>query len=1387
MAYTCPRDLDGFMPHLPKNDTKFRQQLGADLLAYLAEPSNPMYCQDIGQLVDGLIPWMQSSNYKVSSNGIEIMTYLADRLGQDFRPYLQTVLPCVIDRLGDAKDTVREKAQLLILKLLEREVLSPQSLLEKLTPGFTHKNAKIREEVLRCLVNTLNEHGAASVTLSKFIPHIVKLLADPASSVRDTAFATLVDLYKHVGEKLRVDLQKRNLVPAQKLATLLTRFDEVRDAGELLRTATTSLDYCTDEVDRMSMPKPNIPVKKAGLGSAIKKTPSVMRTGSSAYTSAAGAGAVDEEVFLKQFEDVATIQLFTPRELNDHMKSVQEIISDSSKDWNKRVDALKKIRSLIIAGATAFDDFHVNLRNLERPLVETIKDLRSQVVREGCITIAFLAQSLGSKFDHAAEILIVPLINLIQNSAKIMATSGHTCVRFIIQYTQSPRLIPIITSNLQNSKSKDIRRSCCEFLEVILSYWPAYPLEKHIALLQEAVKRGIGDADSEARVISRKAFRGFRDHFPEQAEALLQSLDPSHRKALQSDLCLSSSSSSGSLAQQGSMSCRPVRKMAPPLSTDANGRKGFRSNSAIDLQAAQRAKARNQYSAMARQKIASGTASLPRPKKTDVTPPMTQSPERSGRSRSRNSGVSHSQPTSRSGSPSSRLSYHYNRIGHALDSDSPRPRRLSSGIPRSITGSRDTSRETSPTRGGSLSRFRRNSDRPPMSPASRPPVMAQKILQQSREAETALADALNYDPIETDSHRLNSPRRMRSIENHSDDSETSSVCSERSFDSYRRPSDSYSWSGSQNRLSSRDYWEPCHDIHEIIHLCASTVWQERKDGLVSLSIYLKDDHMLTSHELKDITEICTRMFVDSHTKGLSVFLDTLNELINKHSVDLQEWLYILMHRIFFKLGTDLLMSAQTKLQATLENVKVHFPIEQQLIVIYKILGDSFQTPNTKVKLAVLSYLTSIYRLTGPGQLLRQPPASQALQKIISYVKDSKSSEIRNAARTCIIAMWNCNVADVTMMLGELPKEMQDIASDVVRNQMRSISNNGSPKPTSPHTPTHNHDLNSEEIYKSLKRTTAEIQNYSYETGSKLDRERDTTSHDSGISQMSIGNNDIKNDIVAIEERFENLHVRSTYATHSMNGLTETDSNGYDKEVNEEQVVLAVLEYCLVDNPLSTEQKCALLEKLVTVINQGRVEPVIQNFKKLLKIFLETLNQAEVKSVVVVLRILAEILKKPEMEQCWSNFIELLTLRVLDAVSSENREVRIAAELTTTAMSVFPFHTVVNTLSPLVQTSSYPRIDGAMKMITRLIDQHPNELTDDHLTSLMPGLIKANDHEQSSARKSAVFCMVAIHKAVGEERMSPHLRALPGSKMKLFRIYIDKENDAAAKSARHKSS
>lgn len=85
-----------------------------------------------------------------------------------------------------------------------------------------------------------------------------------------------------------------------------------------------------------------------------------------------------------------------------------------------------------------------------------------------------------------------------------MATAGLLAVRLILQYINSPRLIPIITSYSATSKSKEIRKACCDFLEQILTQWPTHPLERHIGILQEAIKKGIADADPEARVSSRR-------------------------------------------------------------------------------------------------------------------------------------------------------------------------------------------------------------------------------------------------------------------------------------------------------------------------------------------------------------------------------------------------------------------------------------------------------------------------------------------------------------------------------------------------------------------------------------------------------------------------------------------------------------------------------------------------------------------------------------------------------------------------------------------------------------------------------------------------------------------------------------------------------------------
>ena len=82
-----------------------------------------------------------------------------------------------------------------LCKLMDATV-TPAQLFERIQPGFSHKNSRVREEVLLLLQNTLNAHGAGQLTVSKLIPSIVTCSSDPQAAVRDAAIQTLVEIYR---------------------------------------------------------------------------------------------------------------------------------------------------------------------------------------------------------------------------------------------------------------------------------------------------------------------------------------------------------------------------------------------------------------------------------------------------------------------------------------------------------------------------------------------------------------------------------------------------------------------------------------------------------------------------------------------------------------------------------------------------------------------------------------------------------------------------------------------------------------------------------------------------------------------------------------------------------------------------------------------------------------------------------------------------------------------------------------------------------------------------------------------------------------------------------------------------------------------------------------
>lgn len=1447
-------NLDLFLPVLGTTDVRKKILIGDDIITYLSSPDNPPKCEDIGLFIDGLVSWINNSNFKVCQNGLEVLSLLVNRLKEDFRPYIQTILHAVIDRLGDSKDSVREKAEDFILKLMEWSI-QPQLLWERLLSAFVHRNNKVREEIHKILIITLNSYGSSSLSLNKLVPSIVKCLSDPTPAVRDAANQTLVEIYRHVGEKVRADLEKRGNVPPAKLNVLFAKFDEVRDAGDMLPTAVLSLDGIAktteDEPDRSLLMTGS---KRATSAPAVRKlmAPPLSKGVASSVAGPATGGGMDEETFIRAFEEVPKIQIYSSKEMEEHLVSMRTIIQDPNNDWAKRAETLKKIRSLLIAGASNYDELFQHIRLLEPAFQTSVKDLRSQVVREACVSIAYMSQQLQNKLDHFAEALLNPLILLIPNSAKIMATAGTVCVRFIIAHTHSARLIPILTNHM-TSKSKDIRRAMCEFLDQLLHTWPTHILEKHVALIQSAVSNGIKDADPDARAFSRKAYGGFASHFPAQADALLHSLDLSYQKLLYGEASLSNSSSSHSLQSAGlsrpplntnsgpsSLPVHPRLKIGssenlnrlpgiPPRKVGmssygarpgtANGTAvptGMRSNSAIDLQAANRA-VRN---------IRGGyVAPLPPSKKDSNSsdPRSVTSPDhRNSRTRSRTSGSSQSQPGSRSGSPSSRYSYKtYDPSGtpvrHVDSSTLGRPRRLSSsGMATNATPPRgprssNTSREPSPNRGGNHSvlskpaRVRSQSGCSEKGTPSRP-VLAQKILQQSREAESALSDALTRT-------------RVGGYDDHSDESETSSVCSERSMDSVNRRSDRH----------FRENWleSPHKDIYDIITACSSTHWSERKEGLMGLQAFLRSGNSVPTHELRKLIEILGKMFTDAHTKVFSLFLDALTVLIEIHKDDMHENLYFLMSRLLNKLGGDLLGSIQAKTLKTLDLVRYCFPYSLQMALLLRFMMDNTQTPNSRVKVALLNYLTALVRdmqpsdltavtsqsgspglmmgMAGVGASVSPQLVEASVAKVVAWTSDIRSAEVRKASQDALYALFSLHPAEVTRILNTLPKVCQESASQIIQSQLNRTMDNVSlnrasdsptsvvagssplrspvtpqsqfqiPNPSSqqPSTPTYfskisssrslendeNEHYNPEEVYKSIRKTTAEIQNYSFE---KSSLERDSTSQDSGISQLShlsFEKNKGEAKPLPLEEKRQKTIPNSLGTDVFMSPMEQADRATMQRILS------------LFGREDSESRKDAM-RMLTQLMHQGAGNLIEDNFRPVFKHLVSCREDPDSLVRRQVFNIWATMLSTPRLLEEMENYADLILVNIFRAQRDQEREVvRSAESCAKTLAAVLSLNKLIRILKHAIG-DNYPENYTAIKTLTRLVEQRPHEDTVTILPEMMPALLRATDHTESIVRKAAVFCIVEIYKRAPDE-LKPYLESLNSSKMKLINVYIQR--------------
>ncbi|XP_064275303.1 CLIP-associating protein 2 isoform X21 [Passer domesticus] len=1507
-----PAGMDYFCEQVQQKDVGRRMQVGQELLEYLGDPArSPDLEQDqqrLDKVIDELTAWVNSSNFKVALLGLDVLGAFVDRLSGRFKPYIGTVLLALIDRMGDAKDQVREQAQNLILKLM-CEAAPPMYIWERLAVGFKHKNYRSREGVCLCLVATLNIYGAQPLILSKLVPHLCIAFGDSNSQVRDAAILAIVEVYRHVGEKVRIDLAKRGIPPGR-LQTIFTKFDEIRNSDNMILSNVSDKSFDDEESVDGNRPssaasafKVPAPKKPGNPSNSARKPGSAGGPKVGGSSKEGGAGAVDEDDFIKAFTDVPTVQIYSSRELEETLNKIREILSDDKHDWDQRTNALKKVRSLLVAGAAQYDGFFQHLRLLDGAFKLSAKDLRSQVVREACITVAHLSTVLGNKFDHGAEAIVPTLFNLVPNSAKVMATSGCAAIRFIIRHTHVPRLIPLITSNC-TSKSVAVRRRSFEFLDLLLQEWQTHSLERHAAVLVETIKKGIHDADAEARVEARKAYLGLRNHFPSEAETLYNSLEPPYQRSLQT--YLKNSGSIASLPQSDRSSSSSQESLNRPLSSKwsaaspaslagrvAGSSKGVpspgtlqRSRSDIDVNAAAGAKARHaagQTAGAGRLSAAGlppgsyssledtsdkmdGTASEDGRIRSKLSTPSVGigNSKTDSRGRSRTKVVSQSQPGSRSGSPgrvltTTTLSTMNTGVQRVLvnpaaaqkRSKIPRsqgcsreasPSRLSvargSRIPRpsvsqgcSREASRESSRDTSPVRsfpplgtGFGISQSSRLSSS----------VSAMRVLNTGSDVEEAVADALLLGDIRTKKKPVR--RRYESYGMYSDDdanSDASSACSERSY--------------SSRNGSIPTYMRQTEDVAEVLNRCASTNWSERKEGLLGLQNLLKNQRTLSRVELKRLCEIFTRMFADPHSKVFSMFLETLVDFIQVHKEDLQDWLFVLLTQLLKKMGADLLGSVQAKVQKALDVTRESFPNDLQFSILMRFTVDQTQTPSlktvkpalqdqlrsfwsSKVKVAILKYIETLAQQMDPGDFVNSSETRLAVSRIITWTTEPKSSDVRKAAQSVLISLFELNTPEFTMLLGALPKTFQDGATKLLHNHLRNTGNSGQgsmgspltrPTPRSPASwsspltsPTNTsqntlspsafdydtENMNSEDIYSSLRGVTEAIQNFSYRSQEDMNEpvKRDAKKDDSdsicsasGIVDMRAGSGGSDTGRTALDNKTSLLNMMPPHSSprsrdynpyNYSDGISafnksalkeamfDDDAEQFPDEppMDHSDLVAELLKELSNHNERVEERKAALYE-LMKLTQEESFGVWDEHFKTILLLLLETLGDKEHAIRALALKVLREILRNQPAR--FKNYAELTIMKTLEAHKDPHKEVVRSAEEAASmlAISISPDQ-CIKVLCPIIQTADYPTNLAAIKMQTKVIERVSKETLTQLLPEIVPGLIQGYDNSESSVRKACVFCLVAIHAVIGDE-LKPHLSQLTGSKMKLLNLYI----------------
>lgn len=438
----------------------------------------------------------------------------------------------------------------------------------------------------------------------------------------------------------------------------------------------------------------------------------------------------------------------------------------------------------------------------------------------------------------------------------------------------------------------------------------------------------------------------------------------------------------------------------------------------------------------------------------------------------------------------------------------------------------------------------------------------------------------------------------------------------------------------------------------------------------------------------------------------------------------------------------------------------------------------------------------------------------AVCKIVSLTAEPKSVEIRKTSQAVLVALFNLNTPEFSMLLSDLPKNIEETASRILTSHIKNLTQeNGNVSSSSSFSP-----YSSDFKYKTSTSTTRYLHDYVNSISNNGNGSSNDDSLNSG-SQLSHVIKDIQNLSVNSSNHYHymnkerngkinlngktgngnainmklGLDTLSKDSGVQSNGDVDSDSDGAmtsssttttSSTANLPSIAFVIQSLSSNSNSISANERLKSMKDLTELIKAGNRPECKwnENFKNILFCLFNHLDWASANEnsgdqalALQTLTALRELLQFQYKE--FINYIELTILKLIEKYkeSPPNELSKLVEEVIVTAARCLPPEPCARVLKPLIESSEFPKNLMAIRMMQKTIDQMSVDLANKLLPDLLMCLLIAWDSPHSPVRKASVFCLVSLYMIIGEN-LRPHLTNLSSSKIKLLNVYINRAKE-----------